>query len=1157
MCSTRLHHRRRPRKPRVRTFTRRDARLRMLADNSPDIYFSLRFPEGRYEYISPAVETLCGHAPQDFYRDAGTLMRCVAPHWRDTVTTWLGEIAKGKVADAYEFEVVDRQGGLRWLRQRQIYGPTPDGSAWLLQGVATDITELRQAQRQLRDSEAQFRQLIELWPDQVVLCVNLDAGRHEYVSPSMEHVMGYAPQEFYDDPGLGMRVVAPGWQEQARSWMEEINAGVLQPGYEFELVHKNGEHRWIHQLGILRPSAPGQDRVVQFTFRDITETKRAQHQLLESEARFREMAESWTEQVLMRFNLNTSRHEYVSPGITRIFGYRPEEFYAQSERTREALLPRWRPVLEQWLEENRRGILRSEYEYEVYDAWGNRRWVLMRGSLLRDKDGKPAVLQAVLCDNTERRKLEDALVESNRRYRLLSDNLVDVIWAMDAQFKWTYLSPSAEHLTGRSLSTSDSRGYLDALAPGSRELAAGIMREWSTAPPGSLESGPRFVALDILHADGGLVPVEVLARPVRDDKGRITGYCGTARDIRPRRRMERVEASLSRLSRVLLECEDLAQSLVLAAACAEEVTGAHEVLAAHRDPEHGLLFGVDGKPQPERWPDEALCAPVLHAGEELGRLTALGVASADRPGAQLLLERVASLLALAMARIRAEEALRRSERTSRKLLESMHEGVWAVDREGETIFVNEHLARMLGYKVAELVGMNPSELLDDAQRLLAGERGREQRLGLSASGDFELTCKNGTRLPVHISSSPILDEGGGYEGLVCTALDLSERKRMEEELRRNQARFEALYELSRQVAGTEAQMAAFTLREGLRLTGSTAGVLFFVSADGGQLNPMAWHGAPNNRRIGPFPTEADTPWAVVYATRLPLLLNDFSLFGSDIPHDHIELTRFLGVPALDGDRPVAVLGLTGKAEGYTSDDSLQISLLMDGMWRIIRSRRDEEHIRASLREKEALLREVHHRVKNNLQVVSSLLDMAGRRLSDGEARRCLEAVRAKVQAMSLVHAQLHSRGSSGPTRGIDLERYVRSLFRQLREIYSGDMTLAASISLEGLVLGLDQAVPLGLALNEALTNVFKHARREDRPGQVDIRARREADGRVCIELRDDGPGLPPDLEPERTPSLGMKLMFGLVRHQLGGELTLQNAPEGVLVSLCFRPHVAD
>lgn len=1160
MSESRINHRRRPRKPRVQVFARREARLRMLAENSRDIFFSMRFPEGRYEYISPSVEALCGFAPQVFYRDPLTILRCLPPDWRPTVRVWLEEIAQGKVAEEYEFPILDKAGRQRWVRQRQIYGPTPDGTAWLLQGVATDITELREAQQKLHQSEESFRQLIELWPDQVMLSVNLDAGRHEYVSPSMERVMGYAPQEFYDDPALGMRVVAPQWQSEAWGWITDIIEGKLEPFYEFELVHKNGEHRWIHQVGVLRPRAPGQDLVVQFTFRDITESRRAAAALQESEARYRELAESWTEQVLMRVNLRTGRYEYVSQGVTRLFGYTPEQFYAGERQVLEAVVPEWRPVLQAWLDENRRGVLRTEYEYEIIDAWGRRRWVLQRSSIIRDVRGEAAVLQAVLFDNTERRSLEDALRESNRRYTLLSDNLVDVIWALDTDLRWTYLSPSAESLTGVPLEILSQRPFEEIFDQESLVRIEHALAGWNQALPGSPEDGPVWLTLDLYHADGGLTPAEVLARPVRDEAGHITGYCGTARDIRLRRRMERVEASLSRLARVLLECEDLVQTQVLAAACAEEITGARQVVAAYRDPETARYTGPDGQPEPAGQHAASagrLSIPVLHAGEKLGRITALGLPEENSPEARLLLERVASIFALAVARIRAEEALRKSERMSRKLLESMHEGVWAVDQDQKTIFVNEHLAAMLGYSVAELATMRPRDVLEGPQRLAALERLQERRLGLSGSDDYELTRKDGTRLPVHVSASPILDESGSYEGLVCTALNLSERKHMEEELRRNQARFEALYELSRLTSGTEAQMAAFTLREALRLTGSSGGVLFFASADGALLKPMAWRGGPEHSRLKPQRTAGTSPWAVVYATRLPLLLNDFSLFTAQLPTGHDPVQRFLGVPALDGERPAAILGLTGKAEPYTPDDSLQVSLLMDGMWRIVRSRRDEERIRSSLREKEALLREVHHRVKNNLQVVSSLLDMAGRRLSEPETRRSLEEVRAKVQAMSLVHAQLHGENSGpGPGRGIDLERYVRALFRQLREVYSGDMELAVHVSLDGLVLGLDQAAPLGLALNEALANVFKHARREDRPGRVDIRARRDEDGRVRIEVSDDGPGLPGDLVPEQAPSLGMKLMFGLVRHQLGGELIFESGPEGVRVRIRFRPHIA-
>jgi PAS domain S-box-containing protein len=1155
MSDSRITHRRRPRKPRVQAIIRREARLRMLAEHSRDVFFSLRFPEGRYEYISPSITALCGFAPQEFYDDPLTILRCVPPDWRDTVRTWLEEISGGTVAEEYEFPVIGPEGQQRWVRQRQVYCPAPDGTGWLLQGVATDITPLREAQQTQRQSEESLRQLIELWPDQVVLTVNLDAGRHEYVSPSMEQVMGYAPQEFYDDPGLGMRVVAPQWREQAWGWIADFMRGKPQAFYEFELVHKNGEHRWIHQVGVLRPREPGQDRVVQFSFRDITESRRAAKALQESEARYRELAESWTEQVLMRVNLQTGRHEYVSPGVVRIFGYTPEQFYAGERNVIEAVVPEWRPKVAQWLDENRKGILRNEYEYEVMDAWGDRRWVLMRSAIIRDARGEPAVLQAVLFDNTERRRLEDALRESNHRYTLLSDNVVDVIWAMDPELRWTYLSPSAEPLSGTPLEVLLRQPFHETFSQESVDRAGEVLKAWAEVLPGSPQDSPASLLMELIYADGSLVPLEVLARPLRDAAGSITGYCGTARNISARRRMERVEASLSRLARVLLECEDLAQTQVLAAACAEEITGARQVLAAHRDQDTGRYLGPNGQPLPACEAGESLTIPVRHAGEELGRITALGLAADSIPEAPQLLERVAAIFALAVARIRAEEALRKSERMSRKLLESMHEGVWAVDRDQNTIFVNEHLAGMLGYSVAELIGMTPRDVLDDPQRLVALERMHERRLGLSGSADYELTRKDGARLPVHVSASPILDASGCYEGLVCTALNLTERKHMEEELRRNQARFEALYELSRLTSATEAQMAAFTLREAERLTGSSGGALFFVAPGGEELVPLAWRGGPDKTKPSPLATTGDSPWAVVHATRLPLLLNDLSLLRAKLPAGHMAVERFLGVPALDGERPAAILGLTGKTKPYTPDDSLQVSLLMDGMWRIVRSRRDEERIRASLREKEALLREVHHRVKNNLQVVSSLLDMAGRRLSEPQTRRSLEEVRAKVLAMSLVHAQLHGE-NAGAGRGIDLERYVRALFRQLREIYSGDMDLSVSVALDGLVLGLDQATPLGLALNEILANVFKHGRRQGQQGKVDIRARRDADGRVRLEVRDDGPGLPASLEPELTPSLGMKLMFGLVRHQLHGELTLKNGAEGVLVSILFHPHIA-
>jgi PAS domain S-box-containing protein len=466
-----------------------------------------------------------------------------------------------------------------------------------------------------------------------------------------------------------------------------------------------------------------------------------------------------------------------------------------------------------------------------------------------------------------------------------------------------------------------------------------------------------------------------------------------------------------------------------------------------------------------------------------------------------------------------------------QLLDALHEGVWTLGPDGRPAFVNAHFARMLGYTVEELGRKRPQDLLDAGLRnALARVDGGPCSETVSAEG--ELLRKDGAGLPVRVSVAPLLDRRGGYGGMVWTAVDLRERKRMEETLRRNQARGEALYALSRLCPATESHLADFTLRAAMGLCQSATGALCFVD-EKGRLLPMALRGDAQSLSLQ---AEAD-PWREALATGAPAAAGGV-----------------LCVPAMDGHRPVAVIALRSGGAPQPQDDGLQVSLLLDGMWREVRANRDRERIAASLREKEALLREVHHRVKNNLQVVASLLDMAGRRLDGEEARVAMAEMRAKVQALSLVHALLHGGpDGAGACRGVSLARHVRALFGQLREVYSGGMELELDARLGDLVLGLDQAAPLGLALNEILANAFKHGRRAGQPGRVSLRAWRGDDGRVQLEIHDEGPGFPEGFVPHRAQSLGLTLVRGLVQNQLGGEITFESCGHGVLVRLCFSP----
>lgn len=205
----------------------------------------------------------------------------------------------------------------------------------------------------------------------------------------------------------------------------------------------------------------------------------------------------------------------------------------------------------------------------------------------------------------------------------------------------------------------------------------------------------------------------------------------------------------------------------------------------------------------------------------------------------------------------------------------------------------------------------------------------------------------------------------------------------------------------------------------------------------------------------------------------------------------------------------------------------------------------EESVRASLHEKEVLLSEVHHRVKNNLQVITSLLRLEASRSPEPMAQQVLRDMQRRIMSMALLHETLYKSGDFGR---VDLDQYLRPLAAQLFRA-AGAERVELRIDLEPLPASLDQAIPCGLILNELLSNCMKHAFRDGETGQVRVTLARESDGRVRLAVRDTGPGLPADFSERRRASLGLQLVEDLAR-QLGGGLEFANGP-GAAVTVAF------
>jgi two-component sensor histidine kinase len=203
---------------------------------------------------------------------------------------------------------------------------------------------------------------------------------------------------------------------------------------------------------------------------------------------------------------------------------------------------------------------------------------------------------------------------------------------------------------------------------------------------------------------------------------------------------------------------------------------------------------------------------------------------------------------------------------------------------------------------------------------------------------------------------------------------------------------------------------------------------------------------------------------------------------------------------------------------------------------------------ATLKEREVLLQEVHHRVKNNLSVIASLMEMQARLLAHGEGRHALDECRGRVHAIALIHEKLYQ---SKNYANIAFGDYLRGLANDIfaaAGIGPSLVTLSVAVD-ERVVLTVDRAIPCGLILNELIANALKYAYPQGTSGALRVEFQRLDEGRLRFAVADDGVGLPPGLDIQETHTLGLRLV-GLLVKQLDGELSLRSG-RGTLIEVIF------
>ena len=462
-----------------------------------------------------------------------------------------------------------------------------------------------------------------------------------------------------------------------------------------------------------------------------------------------------------------------------------------------------------------------------------------------------------------------------------------------------------------------------------------------------------------------------------------------------------------------------------------------------------------------------------------------------------------------------EEALRLSEENLAITLQSIGDGVIATDASGQITRLNASAERLTGWTRADAIGRPLPEvfhIVDAQTRALADNpvqlvMAQGEVKGLASH--TALLARDGHEYRISNSAAPIREPGGAIRGVVLVFRDVTETYRAQHALATTASLLEHTGEIAK-IGGWKLDFASMTMFWSLE----TCRIHEIGSTVAPPLEQAFDFYTPDTRPVIQAAVRAGIEQGTPWDLELPMVT----------AKGHSIWARVQGMVMMQDDKAV---GLIGAFQDVTL------------------RRQAKEALQSSLRDKEALLKEVHHRVKNNLQVINSLLRLESGRSAHPETRLVLDDMQWRIRSMAVLHELLYR---SGTFAAVDLGAYLKQLSTQaFRSLVAQTGAVQLKLELASVEVGMDQATPCGLLVNELISNCLKHGFPGGRAGEVRIELHAlDGGAQLCLRVSDTGVGLPDDFEARRSNSLGLQLASDLAR-QLGGKLELAPEPGAVFV----------
>lgn len=1120
-----------------------EERFRALAQNGTDVVFRYQvYPTYKQEYISPSIKKISGYAAEEYYKDPFLGVKIIHPDDQNIVSS---KKIKNVVGKPFVLRWIQKNGNIVWVETINQPVKNKQGKIIAYEGITRDITERKKAEIALFESEQKFRMLAENATDLIYRCRVFPDFCYEYISPSVKTITGYSADDFYSQPILGFKIVHPedvhllGDSEKLIKNKSKIS-NVKGPEVTVRWIKKDGTIIWTETRN--KPVFDKNKRLIAIEgiSRDITRQKISEEKSKDSEERFKILSNATFEGIVFSENgkIIDANDQFV-----KMFGYKSaKEIIGKN-------------LIDDFVVEEQRSLARRFVRLSVAKPWevdtikkdGTVITVETKGQNI-PYFGK-TIRATVIYNITERKQYEFNLRESERTLSTLMNNLPGMAYRCNNDDKWTmrFVSKGFQELTGynpKDIINNSKRSFADIIHPNDRNLGKKEIKK-------ALETHSPFeIEYRLIAASGQAKWVWEKGEGVFSDDGKLLFLEGFITDIGDKKQFEQ---ELKRSRENYKSLVDYSPDGVII-----HIDG----IVKFANPSALKLIGVGGFDELENTPVFDFILPEYHQNvlertsltKEGANLDFIEIKIKNKNGEIIELETKPTLIRfngqeaiqvvfhdvsakklLAKEQTRAQIAeetnelleqeitkrkviqleLQESQKYTRLIINGSLDMICASDRKGFITEFNEAAQKTFGYKLEEVLGKHVSMLYENPEERVKITDEELYKKGVYA-GEVTNKRKNGEKFIAYLSASVLKNENGEVIGAMGVSRDISELKKAEETLRAQSAKFNAIIESSSHVIWTvdrniclttfnenyaKQQKQRYGIDAHIGLSMVTGAAISTEDYNNFWIKKYesAFAGEPQYFETQFFDREGTETWREIYLN--PIKDEDGTVKEvSGIGHD-----------------------ITGK----------KIS---------------EERIRLSLQEKEVLLKEVHHRVKNNLQVISSILNLQSSYVKDEGTLQILKESQNRIKSMAFIHESLYQ---TKDFSSINFTEYVINLSQNLIHSYSNfDNEVKLNLDIQNVFLNLDLAIPCGLIINEIVSNALKYAFTENSEGgEISIAMKTNGDY-LELKIGDNGKGLPKNIDYRNTESLGLQLVVTLT-DQLSGTIEL-DTEKGTNYTIIFK-----